>query len=971
MLGIWKKGGGVLGAALAVVVSARAGQGGLDALNSLLNQSNPLSSSSLGRSLTDIWANMRPYSIKVLLLAALVFLLIQSREFILDLLRPIARRLLDLPEDEPLVFMELTFPADTSKAAFATRQLFMLLNAGMDDLNWLERLALRPKRYSLELVAGHEEGIRFIIAIPVSESMAIHSSLLSYLPGLMIRETADYLGARSRSRVRTVDLRLTGDLVLPLKSQGEQRTHDPIAFIAGQMDQLGADELIAYQVVVSPVTPVTHPKIMARRQQLQLRLMAGLPISSILRRPTRAPRYLVILLWILDNTILLLVRELVGGPRMKFPPDTLGRDSPQPLSDFEKELSKAVGAKVNDALFAANIRVLVMSPHRSTAAARLNAALTPFRFFTNSEQSLVPVRLKRNVSKDKLPELAYAKRILGAPVAKPTILIGTSELADLYHFPDTSHAGAPRFLKTRSAELPMPLSFENAMQPGDALYGANLYGSKEMPIKIPYDQRARHTYVFGRTGTGKTTMLTRAIYEDIAHSEAGVAVLDPHGDMFKHLLGTIPAHRRDKLVVFDPSERDWPVGINLLNPGIRFKDDIERRDRITSAVIAVFQKLSGDFWGPRMEHILSNATLTALSLPDPNLYTLQRLLTQRDYQEEVADGLDDPVLKQFWQYELSLAGDYQLSSITSPLTTRLGKFITTGMSRHILMQKHTTISMSDVMDEGKILLVNLSKGELGEDQSSFFGTIVSSFIWMAALARANIQTENRHDFYVYVDEFQNFATRNFSEIVSEGRKYNIALTLAHQSVAQITDPKLLKVIAGNAGTIISFAGSPDDEAFLQPFMAPVVKPGDILGLPPHHFLIKAKDIPGADAFTGVTASMESFPESYSRARADQLTAQSNHTYGVSRVLLDQYFTAQFDAIDRANKAHALSKVGRKKHARRGRNRKANAAQITQPAVNVAAAQMPFQGRQGDAVKSRTYDFGELTKQAPSAGSKND
>jgi hypothetical protein len=969
MGGIWKRGGGVLGAALAVAISATVGQGGLDALSSLLNQASPLSSSNIGHSISSVWDAISPYRVKLLLLAAFIVFLVLARETVLDLARPIARRLLDLPEDEPLVFMELTFPADTSKAAFATRQLFMLLNAGMDDLNWLERLALRPKRYSLELVATKDAGIRFILAVPTSESMAIHSSLLSYMPGLMIRETKDYLGSSTRLRVRMVDLRLTGDLVLPLKGQGEQRTHDPIAFIAGQMDQLGPDELIAYQVVVSPVTPVTHPKIMTRRQQLQLRLMAGLPISSVLRRPTRAPRYLVVLLWILDNTVVLLVRELVGGPRIKFPPDAPGQESPQPLSDFEKELSIAIGAKINDAMFAANIRVLVMSPSRSTAAARLNAALTPFRFFTNSEQSLVPVRLKRNVSKDKLPDLAYSKRILGAPVAKPTILLGTSELADLYHFPDTSYANAPRFLKSRSPELPMPLSFENAMQPGDALYGSNQFAGNQLPIRIPHDQRARHTYVFGRTGTGKTTMLTRAIYEDIAHSTAGVAVLDPHGDMFKHLLGTMPAHRRDKVVVFDPSEREWPVGINLLNPGIRFKDDIERRDRITSAVIAVFQKLSGDFWGPRMEHILRNATLTALHLPDPNLYMLQRLLTQRDYQEEVARNLDDPVLRQFWQYELALAGDYQLASFTSPLTTRLGKFITAGMSRHILMQKHTTISMSDIMDEGKILLVNLSKGELGEDQSSFFGTIISSFIWMAALARANTQTGNRRDFYVYVDEFQNFATRNFSEIVSEGRKYNVALTLAHQSVAQITDQKILKVIAGNAGTIISFAGSPDDEAFLQPFMAPVVKPGDILDLPPHHFLIKAKDIPSADAFTGVTASMEDFPEDYSQERADNLLALSNRTYGVNRGLLDGYFKTQFDAIDRAARLRALRELGRKLNNRGGRKHKAKLPPTPKLPVDTSTPPQTTASTRALPQKGPKYGFGEFTKKGAPGGAK--
>jgi hypothetical protein len=236
------------------------------------------------------------------------------------------------------------------------------------------------------------------------------------------------------------------------------------------------------------------------------------------------------------------------------------------------------------------------------------------------------------------------------------------------------------------------------------------------------------------------------------------------------------------------------------------------------------------------------------------------------------------------------------------------------MSRHILLQKHTTLNVTDILDQGKILLVNLSKGELGEDQSSFFGTIITSLIWMAALARAGRPDSDRRDFYLYVDEFQNFATRNFAEIVSEGRKYHIALTLAHQSVAQITDQKLLKVIAGNAGTIVSFAGSPTDQAFLQPFMDPVVAPGDILSLPPHQFFVKTKDVPGADAFTGATLPLTDFPQEFSHALAEKIQTGSKFSYGVHRGLLDHYFVGLFAIDPESTKAH-LDRRGRLRNPR--------------------------------------------------------
>lgn len=326
--------------------------------------------------------------------------------------------------------------------------------------------------------------------------------------------------------------------------------------------------------------------------------------------------------------------------------------------------------------------------------------------------------------------------------------------------------------------------------------------------------------------------------------------------MFRELLQIIPENRRKDIIVFDPSDRDFPIGLNILNPGIDFENEDDKHEWITSAVLSIFAKLSDEKqWGPRMEHILRNATLTALQTPSPTLYTLQRLLTDKKYQKEVAKTIYDPILKQFWDKEFKLMGTMQMSSATAPLTHRLGHFITSKMSRNILLQEKSTLRIADIMNEGKILLVNLSKGDLGEDQSKFFGTILTALIWMAAYQRTKIPERQRRDFFVYVDEFQNFATPQFSSITSEGRKFRISLIVSHQNIAQIDDKDIVKVIAGNAATILCLKANPEDEDFILPYMKPEVEKGDIVNLAPYHFYMKVTGDEAEDAFSGQTIQL--------------------------------------------------------------------------------------------------------------------
>jgi len=438
--------------------------------------------------------------------------------------------------------------------------------------------------------------------------------------------------------------------------------------------------------------------------------------------------------------------------------------------------------------------------------------------------------------------------------------------------------------------LPAPLSLKRANMNLDVIIGTNTYGNEIIPVGLTLEQRQKHMYVIGKTGMGKTTLLTSAIYQDMKNGK-GLAVLDPHGDMFQELLKLVPANRRDDVIVFDPSDREWPIGLNLLSPGVHFTDKEDEQEWITSSVIAVFAKITAkEYWGPRMEHILRNTTLTALQTPNPNLYTLQRLLTDKQYQKEIAGTLKDPVLKQFWKKEFALLGKMQLSSVTAPLTQRLGSFITTKMSRHILLQEKSTISISKIIDEGKILLVNLSKGDLGEDMSFFFGIVLTSIIWMAAYQRTKIPENKRRDFFLYVDEFQNFATPRFSEITSEGRKFHVSLIASHQNIAQIDDKSILKIVAGNANTIICLKASPDDESFILPFMAPEVAKGDIVNLAPYRFFAKTTTETSENAFSGQTVLLDIIGSDQIKDAVMESSRQHNAT---ARAEVEEYLGKLF------------------------------------------------------------------------------
>jgi len=857
-----------------------------------------------GHHLSPVWTIaliFLGYCIDTLAIFIATLILAKAAQYVRIFISHLLKRFGIEKEQPENVFLELTFPSDTTKSAFATEQLHILLHNQAKPHGLLDTFTKPKQRQSLKIVSTREEGIRYIIVVPKSLADTTRRNFASFLPGIKVKEVGDYLPAPSQIPVQVVELGLSADFVLPLRTRQTTNEHDPIAFLTGHMTELVPGEQVAFQIVATPVTPETHPDASKRINKFKRSIGHGEALSPLLTEyfpiiPTELSAILMPPLWLLVTASKFAISipiAILGSSTHVLP---ILQDNPKTkqlaLDPYEQELSLAVKTKLDQHLFEVSMRLLVAAPSTEDMQDRISALVSSFQPFASTYQSIQSHEDATVFPPDTHYLTRFQERTVSPlPLNRQTVLSG-SELSDLYHFPNTELTKTEGLVKSRSRELPVPLSLRQPAKSLDVIVGINAYGGERLPIGMSLEQRQKHTYIIGKTGMGKTTLLTSSIHQDMV-SGKGLAVLDPHGDMFRELLEIVPEHRRNDVVVFDPTDRQHPIGLNILDPGVNFHDIEEGQEWITSAVLSVFAKLAdAAYWGPRMEHILRSVTLTALQLPHPTLYTLQRLLTDKKYQRKVAASLSDPVLKQFWQKEFAVLGERQIAALTAPLTHRLGHFITTKMSRHILLQTKSTISMSDIMDEGKILLVNLSKGDIGEDQSFFFGTMLTSFMWMAAYQRTKIPESERRDFFVYVDEFQNFATPQFADIASEGRKFHVSLIVSHQNIAQIEQASILKTMTGNVANLISFKANAEDERFMLPYMKPEVTIGDIVNLVPHRFFMKTSAAESEDAFSGMTVPLN---VERSPATSEQVRAYSREHYAVTRDIVEQHLALLFAA----------------------------------------------------------------------------
>jgi len=335
-------------------------------------------------------------------------------------------------------------------------------------------------------------------------------------------------------------------------------------------------------------------------------------------------------------------------------------------------------------------------------------------------------------------------------------------------------------------------------------------------------------YVIGKTGVGKSSLLSNLIVQDIANGE-GVCVVDPHGELAESILRKIPEERVDDVIYFNPADSDYHIGFNVLDlPNPKYKH------LAASGLMAIFTKIWANVWSARMEYILNNAILALLDTPGSSLLGINRILVDKDFRQEIINNVKDPVIKAFWVHEYEEWQDRFRNEAIAPIQNKVGQFLSTALVRNIVGQSRSTIDIFDVMNKGKILIINVSKGTIGEDNSALLGGMLITKIQLAAMERVRIPEDERVDFYLYVDEFQNFATDSFASVLSEARKYRLNLILAHQYVGQlVTDvsTRVRDAIFGNTGTMITFRIGAMDAEFLEPEFQPELEAEDLVNLP--------------------------------------------------------------------------------------------------------------------------------------------
>lgn len=358
--------------------------------------------------------------------------------------------------------------------------------------------------------------------------------------------------------------------------------------------------------------------------------------------------------------------------------------------------------------------------------------------------------------------------------------------------------------------------------------GYTTYRDKNVLFGIKRKDRRQHVYILGKSGTGKSALMFNMIIQNIENGD-GVCMVDPHGENVEAILSAIPPHRMKDVIYFNPADTDHHIGFNVLE-----LIDPKYKHLVASGLMGIFTKIWANAWSARMEYILNNAILALLDTPGSTLLGIPRMLVDKDYRQKIITNLKDPVIKAFWVHEYEAWQDKFRNEAIAPIQNKVGQFLSTSIIRNIVGQSVSTINIFDIMNEGKIFLVNVSKGRIGEDNSSLLGGMIITKIQLAAMERVRIPEETRKDFYLYVDEFQNFVTDAFAGILSEARKYRLNLTVAHQYTAQLITEKNSSVrdaIFGNVGTMIVFRVGADDAEFLEKEFEPEFTPQDIVNLP--------------------------------------------------------------------------------------------------------------------------------------------
>ncbi len=765
------------------------------------------------------------------------------------------RRILLMRRD--MTWLEITPPATINRTPEATEQLFSVLHGMHTTRTVLHRLLGLAPVMSFEIVSTKTDGIRYLVQVEQTKAKGLQKLITSYVPDIKVA----LVDRDIMSSDEVLEFHESNHYILPITITDTMSRHDPLTYLTGSMTQLVDNEEMTFQLIVTPVK-LREARMLAHRilgnEDILQQVKSGSfkPLSTFSKVASK-----------ITSGATSLTSEVYMGTtygyknfyssRQPTPEQRPIRNPDKPartLSTFELELMEGMHKKVTQPLFRVDIRLLVKSSRSKELGESIRQALDGFSVAPYQELKvkwqLPPLQAMR--------ESNGTKRIPSV-LKRSSQILASSELAALYHFSSNENGRTDNLITSLSRTLPAPVSMKKNDK--KAIYiGENLHHGLSTPIGLSESERERHVYIIGGTGNGKTTMLFYSILQDIQNG-AGAAVIDPHGDLAERLLRYIPEDRIKDVIYMNPDDLTYPIGVNLLelDPKLTGDDLLREKDLITEATISVLRKIfsEDDSGGHRIEYVLRNAIQTALTLESPTLFTIFELLNDAKFRRSVVKTLQDKNLKNFWENELGKAGEFQRVKMAAGITAKIGRFLFSASARRVLEQPRSTINFEEILAGNKILICNFSKGMLGEDTSSLFGTTMLAKLQTAALRRARIEQSHRRPYYLYVDEFQNFATTSFVQMLSEARKYKLFLTMAEQSTSQQDQQRLVDIILANVGTVICFrSGSPSDERMVLPLFSPYINQGEIANLPAYSFYARVAAIHAQEPMSGMTVVVD-------------------------------------------------------------------------------------------------------------------
>lgn len=555
----------------------------------------------------------------------------------------------------------------------------------------------------------------------------------------------------------------------------------------------------------------------------------------------------------------------------------------------QKDLER-ISEKVNKPGFDVEIRMVATSPTKEAAEAHVSNMVTSFGQFASEQNSFTKCKIL--IKYAFMISFVYKFfPVFDNPFEKykTTSVLSTDELASIYHFPNkTIETPFITWLGSKTGPVSASVPLE-----GGTFMGNGFYRGVRRPIHILRGDRRRHVYIIGKTGVGKSELLLEMALQDIRNGD-GVCVIDPHGDLVEKILRYVPPERAEDVIYFDPSDVERPMGMNLLEANTE-----DEKHFMTAAIINLMYKLYDPqrtgIVGPRFEHTVRNAMLTVMSEPGSTFVEIMRILTDPSFVKEMLPKVKDPIIRRFWTDQIEQTSDFHKSETLDYIVSKFGRFVTNTMIRNIIGQSKSAFDFRQVMDTKKILLINLSKGRLGEENSSFLGLVIIPKILVAAMSRQEIPEDDRQDFFMYVDEFQNFATPDFATILSEARKYRLGLTVANQFIGQM-DEEVKNAVIGNVGSIISFRLGTTDAGFIAREFQPTFNDQDLQNIDRYHAYMKTiVDNDPVPAFSvDLTKDMAKFKSEANEKLAEAIIQLSRLKYGRDRKQVEK------EIIERSN-----------------------------------------------------------------------